>query len=151
VPTYAWTPSSCTFTTRRAAEDCALRQSWHAGCAAAISCTSIGGDGGEGEGGEGEGEEGEGGEAEGGEAEGGEAEGGEAEGGEGEGEEVPSVRCCTAAAAAEWRGAPFRTSAYDLLPTAAAAIVGRESVSATTLCCPAMCRISAVNSAIADS
>jgi hypothetical protein len=144
------TPSSCTFTTRLAAEDCALRQSWHAGCAAAISHTSIGGDSGEGEGGEGEGEEGEGGEAEGVEAEGGEAEGGEAEGGEAEGEEDSSVCSCAAAAAAKWQGAPFRTSAYDLPPTAAAATGGRDSVSATMLCWPAMCRISAVNSAIAD-
>jgi hypothetical protein len=107
------TPSSCTFTTRRAAEDCALRQSWHAGCAAAISRTSIGGDGEESEGGEGEGVE-----DEGGEGEGGEGEGGEGDGGEAEGEEDSSACSCAAAAAAEWRGAPFRTSAYDLPPTA---------------------------------
>jgi hypothetical protein len=61
------------------------------------------------------------------------------------------VCSCVAAAAAEWRGAPFRTSALDLPPTAAAATGGRDSVSATTLCWPAMCLISAVNTAIADS
>jgi hypothetical protein len=106
------------------------------GLYAAISSTSIGGDGEESEGGEGEGVE---------------AEGGEGDGGEAEGEEDSSACSCVEAAAAEWRGAPFRTSAYDLPPSAAAATGGRESVSTTTLCWPAMCRISAVNSAIADS